>query len=170
MNRDDVNWRGYWVAAPTPFTREGALDERLWREELRLYVGQGVHGILVNGTTGEWFSQSDDERRRVAEIAVEELSGKTAVVIGCTTYTAAHSAELGRHAKESRADGILSTPPPDASPSSRLRAGWTLGAAGPVTAPARAAAAAGRSRGPSTRPSGAATSRQGARPPTATAR
>jgi 4-hydroxy-tetrahydrodipicolinate synthase len=119
MNRDDVSWRGYWVAAPTPFTHEGALDERLWREALRLYHGQGVHGILVNGTTGEWFSQSDGERRRVAEIAVEELRDKIPVVIGCTTYTAAHSAELGRHAKEIGADGILSTPPPYAAPTSR---------------------------------------------------
>lgn len=119
MNRDDVNWRGYWVAAPTPFTREGALDDKLWREELRLYHSQGVHGILVNGTTGEWFSQSDAERRRVAEVAVEELAGKIPVVIGCTTYTAEHSAELGRHAKEIGADGILSTPPPYAAPTSR---------------------------------------------------
>jgi 4-hydroxy-tetrahydrodipicolinate synthase len=119
MNRDNVSWRGYWVAAPTPFTREGALDERLWREELRLYHEQGVHGILVNGTTGEWFSQSDAERRRVAEIAVGELRGKMPVVIGCTTYTAAHSAELGRHAKDIGADGILSTPPPYAAPTSR---------------------------------------------------
>jgi 4-hydroxy-tetrahydrodipicolinate synthase len=100
------------VAAPTPFTSEGALDERLWREELRLYHGQGVHGILVNGTTGEWFSQSDAERRRVAEIAVDELRGKIPVVIGCTTYTAAHSAELGRHATHIGADGSLHSPPP----------------------------------------------------------
>jgi 4-hydroxy-tetrahydrodipicolinate synthase len=119
MNRDDVSWRGYWVAAPTPFTREGALDEKLWREELRLYHSQGVHGILVNGTTGEWFSQSDAERRRLAEVAVEELKGKIPVVIGCTTYTAAQTSELGRHAKEIGADGILSTPPPYAAPTSR---------------------------------------------------
>src|SRR5262245_66686481 len=99
MNRDDVNWRGYWVAAPTPFTRQGVLDENLWRQELRLYHGQGVHGILVNGTTGEWFSQSDAERRRVAEVAAEELRGRIPGVIGCRTYTSADSAELGRHAK-----------------------------------------------------------------------
>ena len=36
-----------------------------------------------------------------------------------TTYTAAHSAELGRHAKDIGADGILSTPPPYAAPTSR---------------------------------------------------
>jgi 1-pyrroline-4-hydroxy-2-carboxylate deaminase len=75
--------------------------------------------VLVNATTGEWFSQSDAEQRRVAEIAVEELKGRMPVVIGCTTYTAAHTSELGRHAREIGADGILSTPPPYAAPNAR---------------------------------------------------
>jgi 4-hydroxy-tetrahydrodipicolinate synthase len=119
MDRQSVNWKGYWVAAPTPFTREGVLDEAAWREVLKLYLSQGVHGVLVNGTTGEWFSQTDAERRRVAEVAVEELGGKIPVVIGCTTYTARQTSELGRHAKQIGADGLLSTPPPYAAPTPR---------------------------------------------------
>ena len=119
MDRASVDWKGYWVAAPTPFMRDGAFDEGAWRKLLRLYHRQGVHGVLVNGTTGEWFSQADAERRRVAEIAVEELKGRMPVVIGCTTYTAAHTSDLGRHAREIGADGILSTPPPYAAPSTR---------------------------------------------------
>jgi 4-hydroxy-tetrahydrodipicolinate synthase len=86
---------------------------------LRLYHSQGVHGVLVNGTTGEWYTQSDDERKRVAEIAVEELRGKMTVVIGCTCYTAAHAVEFGKHAKKIGADGMLSTPPPYAAPPQR---------------------------------------------------
>ena len=119
MDRNSVDWHGYWVAAPTPFTRSGELDEHAWRAVLRLYRGQGGHGILVNGTTGEWFSQSDAERRRVAEIAVAELRGSIPVVIGCTTFTARHTSELGRHAREIGADGMLSTPPPYAAPTQR---------------------------------------------------
>ena len=119
MDRNSVDWKGYWVAAPTPFTRDGALDEPAWREVLRLYHRQGVHGVLVNGTTGEWFAQTDAERRRVAEIAVEELKGKIPVVIGCTTYTAEATSVLGRHAKEIGADGMLSTAPPYAAPTPR---------------------------------------------------
>ncbi len=119
MDRNSVNWKGYWVAAPTPFTKAGAIDEGAWREILRLYHRQGVHGVLVNGTTGEWFSQTAAERRRVAEIAVEELRGKMTVVIGCTTYTAAETSEYGKHAKGIGADGILSTPPPYAAPPAR---------------------------------------------------
>ena len=124
MDRHSVDWRGYWIAAPTPFTAAGAFDEGGWREILRLYLRQGVHGVLVNGTTGEWFAQSEAERRRVAEIAVEELRGRVPVVIGCTSFTAAHSVELGRHAREIGADGVLSTPPPYVAPTPKEIVGF----------------------------------------------
>jgi 4-hydroxy-tetrahydrodipicolinate synthase len=78
-----------------------------------------VHGVLINGTTGEWFSQTEAERRRVAEIAVEELRGKIPVVIGCTTFTPSQTIALGLHAREIGADGMLSTPPPYAAPTPR---------------------------------------------------
>ena len=116
MDRNDVTWRGYWPAAPTPFTRDGALDEGAWREILRMYLRQGMHGVLVNGTTGEWFSQTEAERKRLAEIATEELGGKITVVIGCTNYTADLVCSLARHARSVGADGVLATPPPYAHP------------------------------------------------------
>jgi len=116
MNRNDVNWQGFWPAAPTPFTRTGLLDEAAWRELLQLYSHQGMPGILVNGTTGEWYAQSDEERRRVAEIAMQEVGGKMTVVIGCTTFTPDHTCELAAHARSIGADGVLSTPPPYAAP------------------------------------------------------
>lgn len=106
MGRHDVDWKGYWVAATTPFAQHGALDEAAWRAGLRHYLGLGVHGVLVNGTSGEWFSQSEAERRRVAEIAVEELKGRIPVVIGCTTYTPAATIELALHARHIGADGV----------------------------------------------------------------
>ena len=119
MDRNSVDWKGYWIAAPTPFTTTGALDESALRAVFRLYHSQGVHGVLVNGTTGEWFSQTEAERRRVAEIAVDELGGKIPVVIGCTTFTPSQTIALGRHAREIGADGMLSTPPPYAAPTPR---------------------------------------------------
>ena len=112
MDRDSIGWKGDWVAAPTPFTVQGILDENALRSVLRLYHDQGVHGVLINGTTGEWFSQTEAERRRVAEVAVEELGGKIPVVVGCTTFTPSQTIALGLHAREIGADGMLSTPPP----------------------------------------------------------
>ena len=85
----DVDWHGYSVAAPTAFDADLAIDERAFRAVLRLYLSQGVHGLLINGTTGEWFAQSPRERRQVAEIAVQEVAGQVPVVIGCTSFTPA---------------------------------------------------------------------------------
>jgi len=112
MNRHDVDWWGYWPAAPTPFTSDARLDEGALRELTTLYVHQGVHGVLVNGSTGEWFSQSAAERQRVAEVALEQIDRRIPVVVGVSAYTAAEAAELARHAERAGADGVLATPPP----------------------------------------------------------
>ena len=58
MDRHDVNWEGYWIAATTPFRKDGSLDQSALREGLRLYPEIGIQGLLINGTSGEWFSQS----------------------------------------------------------------------------------------------------------------
>ncbi len=112
MRRDDVNWRGYWPACPTPFAADGGYDVDTHRALLEWYVGEGMHGVFVNGTTGEWFSQSAEERRLVAETAIDAVAGRMTVVVGCTAYTAREAAELARHALAAGADGVGSTAPP----------------------------------------------------------
>jgi dihydrodipicolinate synthase/N-acetylneuraminate lyase len=116
MDRNTVDWRGYWPAAVTPFAANGTLDETALTQVLKLYVHQGVHGILVNGTSGEWTSQSPSERRRVAELAVETVNSQVPVVIGCTSFTAAETIGLAKHAQDIGAAGALSTPPPYVHP------------------------------------------------------
>ena len=105
MRRDDVNWCGYWPASPTPFATDGSYDADTHRALLEWYIGEGMHGVFVNGTTGEWFSQSPDERRLVAENAIDAVAGRIPIVIGCTSYTAREAGELGRHAIGAGADG-----------------------------------------------------------------
>jgi dihydrodipicolinate synthase/N-acetylneuraminate lyase len=113
MDRHDVNWKGYWPSCPTPFSGE---DEHLDLASLRLlleyYIDCGFHGVLINGTVGEWFSQSETERRLVAETATEHVAGRMSVVIGCTAYTAREVAAYGRHAMRVGADGIEVSAPP----------------------------------------------------------
>jgi 4-hydroxy-tetrahydrodipicolinate synthase len=116
MDRNDISWRGYFAACPTPYREDGGLDLDSLRALLDYYVEQGLHGVLINGTTGEWFSQSEEERRRVAETAIEQVDGRMTVVIGCTAYRADQVAALGEHAMSAGADGFSSTPPPYCKP------------------------------------------------------
>ena len=76
MNRDDVDWRGYWPACPTPFTARRRARRRVVARPRRVVRRPGMHGIFVNGTTGEWFSQSPEERRLVAETAIDQVAGR----------------------------------------------------------------------------------------------
>lgn len=116
---DSEAWGGYWPALTTPFTQSGALDETAWRETLHHMSSIGIHGALVNGSSGEWFSQTTQERRRVAEIAVEEANGDYTIVVGCSGYTPDQVLEVASHAADVGADGILFTPPPYARPDER---------------------------------------------------
>ncbi len=114
MNRNDVPWRGYFAAAPTPFDADGALNESLLRSVLRAFADDGVHGLLVNGSTGEWFSQMPDERREVARIAVDEVGEHLPVLVGISSLRPAETIELGQHASRIGAAGVVYSPPPAA--------------------------------------------------------
>jgi 4-hydroxy-tetrahydrodipicolinate synthase len=116
MDRNDVTWKGYWTACPTPFRADESYDAEAHRELLEYYIDQGFHGTLINGTTGEWFSQSTEERMTVAENAIDAVAGRMPVVIGCTAYTAKEASALAKHAVAAGADGVESTAPPYVKP------------------------------------------------------
>lgn len=116
MDRNTVNWRGYWAASPTPFTEAGEIDEPTMRALIEYYLDQGVHGLLINGSTGEWFSQSPAERDRVAEIAVSQVASRVPVVVGCTEFTAEGVIRLALGAETAGASGVMMTPPPYVRP------------------------------------------------------
>jgi dihydrodipicolinate synthase/N-acetylneuraminate lyase len=117
MDRNDVDWKGYWASTPTPFRAgDESLDTGALRELLEFYVSCGLHGVLINGTVGEWFSQTESDRKTVAETAVDAVAGRMTVVIGCTGYTAKEIAAYGRHAMAAGADGIEVSAPPYSKP------------------------------------------------------
>lgn len=116
MDRNDVSWCGYWAACPTPFAEDGQLALDLLTELLDFYVSEGLHGVLINGTTGEWFAQTAAERHLVAETAIAAVNGRIPVVVGCTDYTADQVAAHARHAMAAGASGFASTPPPYSKP------------------------------------------------------
>ncbi|KQW72439.1 dihydrodipicolinate synthase family protein [Ensifer sp. Root127] len=116
MDRTSVSWSGYWPAAPTTFAADGSFDPALMRDLMNHYVDAGVGGVLINGSSGEWWSQSPEERREVARVACEAVAGRIPVVIGCTAFTAKEVIEHAQAARDCGADGVMSTPPPYAHP------------------------------------------------------
>ncbi|WP_285028574.1 dihydrodipicolinate synthase family protein [Plantibacter sp. ME-Dv--P-122b] len=112
MNRDDIDWAGYFPAVVTPFTESGELDTDTLAALIDQYAERGMHGAVVNGTCGEWFSQTVEERKAVAETAVAAARGRLRVLVGCTSNRAEHVRDLADHAMGAGADGVLASAPP----------------------------------------------------------
>lgn len=119
MNKDSVNWRGYIPAITTPFTEQGRLDFAGLHRLLEWLAGEGMHGLVVAGTTGEWFSMSSDEKAALFRAVGEVLRGELPLIAGCNAFTADAAIANAVTAAENGFDGILLTPPPYVRPSER---------------------------------------------------
>lgn len=107
-----IDWCGYWVASPTPFTSSGQIDFIEMGNLIELYVSQGVHGLVINGSTGEWCSQSIVERKELVVKSIVQINRRIPVVIGVSAYTPNEIIDLANHASLAGADGVMVTAPP----------------------------------------------------------
>lgn len=106
------DWRGYFAASPTPFTEEGHIDFRAMGEVLSWLMSCKPHGVVLNGTTGEWYSQSIEERKAVLEFGRSLIPSSTPLLVGISSLIPEESVALGKHAQEVGADGLMLTAPP----------------------------------------------------------
>ncbi len=112
LEKYTVDWKGYIPAISIPFLKNGDVDWTGWSTLLDWLVDEGMHGLVVNGTTGEWFSQSLDETAKVMQVAAEVVQKRIPLIAGCTDYSARQVVERAKIAKEANFDGILVAPPP----------------------------------------------------------
>ena len=104
-------FRGVFAIPVTPFDERGALDEVSLRRCIDFCIKGGAHGIVTPVNASEFSSLTDDERKRVAEIAVEQTAGRIPVVIGTSGVSVEHAVMLSRHANAIGADSIIAMPP-----------------------------------------------------------
>ena len=77
-------FRGVFAIPPTPFDDAGNLDETSLRRCVDFCVAAGAHGIVTPVNASEAIALTDAERLRVAEIAVEQATGRVPVINGGT--------------------------------------------------------------------------------------
>ena len=102
---------GVILPIPTAFTREYSLDQNAERALIRFYLDVGAACISPCGSTGEFASLTNEERRKVVETAIDEVNGKIPVVAGTHALTTDEAVSLTRHAKNVGASAVLVVPP-----------------------------------------------------------
>ena len=99
------------TATVTPFDADGAVDYERYRELCAYLVDNGSDGVVVNGTTGEAPTLSDEERLGLLRAALEAVGDRATVVAGTGTYSTAHSIHLTEQAHNAGAHGFLVVTP-----------------------------------------------------------
>src|SRR5262245_58717768 len=98
-------WTGIYPAALTMFDAQGRLDEAATEAHLRHLVAEGAHGVVVAGTSGEFISLDEAERKQVIASAVRAVGDKVPVIAGTGMASTAATIALTRHAADLGASG-----------------------------------------------------------------
>jgi 4-hydroxy-tetrahydrodipicolinate synthase len=99
------------TAMVTPFKDDLSID---WQglEKLAVHlVDSGHDGIVLNGTTGEAPTTSDDEKVEIIKVVRKAVSGRAKVIAGAGNNETSHSIEQAKMAANAGADGLLVVTP-----------------------------------------------------------
>ena len=105
------NFHGVYAALVTPmkanedvdFTKLGGFADHL--------IGQGVHGLIPLGSTGEYYALSADERERVIRATLEAAAGRVPVVAGTNAGSTRDVIAFSRQAEQLGCAGVMLAAP-----------------------------------------------------------
>jgi 4-hydroxy-tetrahydrodipicolinate synthase len=107
-----TDWlRGCATALVTPFRNDGGVDEPRFRALAERQISGGVKLLVPCGTTGESATLSDDEQRRLIEIAVEAARGRARVIAGTGGNATQGTVRRAVAARAAGADALLVVTP-----------------------------------------------------------
>ena len=112
MSKFDIKaFKGVIPAVLTVFDKEENIDEVGMRQLVSFLIDKGVNGLYLTGSTGEGFTMTSDERKKVVEIVMDETAGRVPIVVHVGAIGTKISIDLAKHAESVGADGISSVPP-----------------------------------------------------------
>jgi len=99
-------FEGIITALITPFTPSGEVEEDALRDVTDFLIEHGIHGLYPCGTAGEGMIMSLEDRKRVAEIVIDQTSGRIPVMVHVGAARTSETVELAKHAEDAGADAI----------------------------------------------------------------
>ena len=107
----NVKLSGVLPALVTPFDADNKIDFNAFEKLLNHFRAAGVTGWVPNGSTGEYFSQSTEERRAVLQFVKEFAAPNEILIAGTNAPATREVIEQTAMAKEVGYDNVLLAPP-----------------------------------------------------------
>lgn len=114
-----MQFEGIYTPLVTPYHTDYSVNEPALAETVEHLVAAGVNGIIVAGTTGEYYAQTAQERIWLMGRVSELIDGRVPVIVGTGAIRTEDSIEFALAAKAINADAILVATPPYAYPTGR---------------------------------------------------
>lgn len=111
-----MNFEGIYTPVITPFNEDFSIDRQGFAAVIEFLIGAGVHGIVVSGTTGEYYAQTVEERIAQTTFAKEVISGRLPLIVGTGAIRTEDSVILAEAARAADADALMVNSPPYALP------------------------------------------------------
>ena len=108
---DTTKFEGIFPAFYACYDKEGNISPEAVRDLICYFIGKGVQGLYVGGSSGECIYQGKEERKVVLENVMAEAKGKITIIAHVACNNTADSQELAAHAESLGVDAIASIPP-----------------------------------------------------------
>ncbi|NBK47750.1 4-hydroxy-tetrahydrodipicolinate synthase [Staphylococcus delphini] len=99
-------FEGTGVALITPFSN-GEVDYDAIKRQVQFLIDNGIQSIVVNGTTAENPTLTDEEKDRILTTVIEENAQRVPIIVGTGTNNTQKSIEASLRAKALGADAIM---------------------------------------------------------------
>ncbi|MUV37222.1 N-acetylneuraminate lyase [Lentibacillus sp. JNUCC-1] len=104
--------KGLFSALLVPFDEQGQIKEQGLREVVNQNIEeQGVDGLYVNGSSGENFMLSTDQKKTIFRIAHEETAGRAKLIAQVGSINLEEAVEVGKYATELGYDSLSAVTP-----------------------------------------------------------
>jgi 4-hydroxy-tetrahydrodipicolinate synthase len=117
-----MKFEGIYTPAITPLTATGQIDNAAFADVLEYLIESKVHGIIIGGSTGEYYAHTSQERIDLAAHAKEVIGNRVALIVGTGAIRTEDSVEYAKAARAIKADAILVGSPPYALPTEQENA------------------------------------------------
>lgn len=102
---------GTYTIFLTPFAPNGELDLEAAAANADYLIHQGMNGLVVAGTYGEYVTLTSDERRGLLRAVIRAVAGRVPVIACTAAGSTAEVIAYTRDAEDAGADGAMITPP-----------------------------------------------------------
>jgi 4-hydroxy-tetrahydrodipicolinate synthase len=102
---------GVIVMVHTPFNDDFSIDYSGLRNVVRGLCDDGVQGLMVCGTGGEFGSLTIEERKKIAEVVIVEVGNRVPIIVHVGHSNMSEVHYLAEHAQKTGAPAVMCLPP-----------------------------------------------------------